>query len=102
MPKKESKINKIASKQQSMEKTQETLERQILKHEQEIKKLKEQYESLSDDRILRMLEEKNSTYSDKPRYTYSEIVAASGRSVGYISNLAAEHGLSRRKSIRSI
>jgi hypothetical protein len=43
-----------------------------------------------------MLKETNSPYSDKPRYSYEEISSATGRSTGYISNVAKENGLSRR------
>lgn len=57
---------------------------------------------LTDDRIIQMLKETNSPYSDKPRYSYDEISAASSRSTGHISNLAKENGLSRRnlKSVK--
>lgn len=61
-----------------------------------MKEHKSQIERLTDSRIIQMLQEKNSRHSDKPRYSYEEISAETGRSTGYISTLAKENGLSRR------
>ena len=76
------------------------LERKVSSLELEIQKqgkeLKTHKQLLTDSRIIQMLQEKNSPHSNRPRYTYEEISAETGRSTGYISNLARENGLSRR------
>ncbi|WP_035288022.1 hypothetical protein [Clostridium sp. KNHs214] len=45
---------------------------------------------------IRLLQEKNSPYSDKFRYTYEEIGNAVGISTTEVANIAKEEGLSRR------
>ncbi|MEB9503159.1 hypothetical protein P4J13_04110 [Bacillus anthracis] len=72
------------------------LEMDSQRQQKQLKEQKYQIELLTDSRIIQMLEEKNSRHSNKPRYSYEEISAETGRSVGYISNLAKENGLSRR------
>lgn len=62
----------------------------------EIKENTQQIDRLTDAKIIDMLQETNSTYSSRPRYSYEEISNATGKSTGYISNIAKENGLSRR------
>lgn len=48
--------------------------------------------------VIRLLQEKNSPYSDKFRYTYEEIGNIVGISTTEVNNIAKEEGLSRRGS----
>ena len=89
-------MGKTSSKINDLQRRVAKLEENDQRKTREIKDIKSQVDLLTDDRIIQMLQETNSPYSDKPRYSYDEISAASGRSTGYISNLAKEHGLSRR------
>ena len=68
----------------------------INKLEQRVSKLETGYQRITDTQIIQSLRESNSPYSNKPRYTYEEISSMTGRSTGYISNLAQKNGLSRR------
>lgn len=77
------------------------VEQEIIKLKRDKEEMREQVNLLTDSKIIDMLQETNSPYSDKPRYSYGEISAATGRSTGYISNLAHEKGLGRR-SVRSV
>jgi hypothetical protein len=89
-------MGRTSSRINDLERRVAKLEENEGKNTREIKDIKRQVELLTDDRIIQMLQEVNSPYSDKPRYSYDEISAASGRSTGYISNLAKDNGLSRR------
>lgn len=66
------------------------------KLEQRVVKIENEHKRLIDTQIVQLLQERNSPFSDKPRYTYDEISEMTGRSTGYISKLAQKHGLSRR------
>jgi t-SNARE complex subunit (syntaxin) len=68
----------------------------INKIEAKVAKLEKEVNRVSDNQILILLQESNSPYTQKPRYTYEEISNISGKSTGHISNLAKKHGLSRR------
>ncbi|MGG0591512.1 hypothetical protein SAMN04487776_103129 [Priestia megaterium] len=72
------------------------LEMESQKQQKQLKEQKQQIELLTDSRIIQMLQERNTRHSAKPRYSYDEISAETGRSTGYISNLAKENGLSRK------
>ena len=72
------------------------VEQEIIKLKRDKEEMREQVNLLTDGRIIEMLQETNSPYSNKPRYTYDEISAAANRSKGYISNLAQKNGLGRR------
>lgn len=84
-----SKINDLQRRVAQLEESEQRTTR-------EMKDLKRQVDLLTDSQIIQMLQETNSPYSNKPRFSYSEIAEASGRSTGYISNLAKDNGLSRR------
>lgn len=62
----------------------------------EIKENSNQLNLITDSTIVKMLQETNSPYSDKQRFSYDEISNATGRSTGYISNMARDNNLSRR------
>lgn len=94
-------MGKISSRVNDLERRMAKSEQEVIKYRQESREIKEQLDVLTDAKIIDMLQETNSPYSDKPRYSYKEISAATNRSSGYISNLAQEKGLGRR-SIRSI
>lgn len=89
-------MGRISSNINDLKKRVAKLEEKVEKKDREFKDLKAQVDLLTDDRILQMIQETNTPFSNKPRYSYDEIATASGRSTGYISNLAKEHGLSRR------
>lgn len=95
-------VGRTSSKINDLQRRVAQLEESDHRKTREIKDIKRQVDLLTDDRIIQMLQETNSPYSDKPRYSYDEISSASGRSTGYISNLAKDNGLSRRnlKSIK--
>lgn len=46
--------------------------------------------------VVRLLQEKNSPYTDKFRYTYEEIANMEGISTTEVANIAKDEGLSRR------
>lgn len=50
--------------------------------------------------VIRLLQEKNSPYSDKFRYTYEEIANIVGISTTEVANIAKDEGLSRRGNSR--
>lgn len=70
----------------------------INKLESRIRKLETESKRNNDLHIIQLLQEINSPFSKKPRYRYSydEISEMTGRSTGYISNLAQKYQLSRR------
>lgn len=94
-------MGKTSSKINALEKRVAQLEGNDHRREREYKNLKNQVDLLTDNDIIQMLQEVNSVYSNKPRYSYEEISQATGRSTSYISSLAKEHGLSRR-NIKSV
>lgn len=68
------------------------------KLEQKILKLEAENKKNNDLHIIQFLLEINSPITKNPRYryTYEEISELTGRSTGYIYNLAQKHGLTRR------
>jgi|LAHS01.1.fsa_nt_gb beta-N-acetylglucosaminidase len=46
--------------------------------------------------VIRLLQEQNSIYSDKYRYTYEEIGSMVGISTTEVANISKEEGLARR------
>jgi hypothetical protein len=72
------------------------------KLEQRMSKLEKDQQNITKTQIIQLLSESNSPFSNKPRYTYDEISTITGRSTGYVSNLAQKQGLSRRNNLKSI
>lgn len=89
-------MGRTSSKINDLQKRVAELEMITQKHDKDLKNNKDQIDRLTDSRIIEMLQVKNSIHSDKPRYSYEEISGETGRSTGYISNIARDNGLSRR------
>lgn len=95
-------MGRISIKINELQRRVSKLEENDQRKTREIKDLKQQVDVITDGKIIDMLQTSNSPYSSKPRYSDDEISLATGRSTGYISNLAKDIGLSRRnlKSIK--
>lgn len=62
--------------------------------------VKAQFKQVNTREVIRLLQKKNSPYSDKFRYTYEEISNMIGISTTEVANIAKDEGLARRNKFQ--
>lgn len=94
-------MKSLQKENQNLSKRVQTLEDNDRATRREIKENKEQIKNLQRNDIIQLLQEMNSPYSQRYRYTYDEIADQLEVSKGTVANIAKEENLSRR-SLKSI